>query len=343
MRGLNWLLSFLLFCTSLSVEAQKAARNARDFFAEDSIIQFTITTDIRNLLAEKKSLKDIDASVSFKFPDSSEIQETIKLRPRGHSRKEHCYLSSLMLLFNSNPSNKLAFLKNLKMVAPCGKSSSDEQYLLKEYLTYKIYNLLTDLSFRVRLLRVTFNDIRKNVNSFSQYAFLLEDIDAVAKRNSHRQKKGIRYSPAGLQSSQSTLMCIYQYMIGNTDWSIPNYHNVKLVVPREDTNSLPLPVPYDFDMTGLVNPPYAGTSAILGIEKVTDRLYRGFPVTTREVETVVALFLQKEKEIIGSIYSFNLLNRKSKHEMATFLYGFFSEIKNKGSVKANFITNARRQ
>ncbi len=342
MSGPKWLLSLLLLCMTLLSAAQKKVNNSLDFFTDESILHVTISTDIKKLLAEKKSLKDVEAGISYKLADSIEIKEMIRIRPRGNFRREHCYLSSLMLVFNSNPSNKLAFLKSMKLVAPCGKTSSDEQFLLKEYLTYKIYNLLTELSFRVRLLRVTYVDLRKDVNPFTQYAFLLEDTDAVAKRNDSRQKKVTRYSGAGLHSYQSTLMCMYQYMIGNTDWSIPNYHNVKLVVPRADSNSLPLPVPYDFDMTGFVNPPYAGTSPIFNIEKVTDRLYRGFPVTMKETETVVDLFLQKEKEILGSIYSFNLLNRRSKHDMAYFLHDFFAQLKNKASVKSIFITNARR-
>lgn len=343
MSGPKWLLTIIVVCTSQLLQAQNTAKVFQDFFADEGIINVTINTDIRNLIAEKKSLKDVEALITCKFADSSEIKETIKIRPRGHFRRENCYLSSLMLIFNSNLSNKLAFLKNLKMVAPCGKTSSDEQHLLKEYQAYKTYNILTDLSFRVRLLRVTYNDIRKNVGSFTQYAFLLEDIDAVAKRNNHRQKKNISFSPAGTNRYQTTLMCIFQYMIGNTDWSIPNYHNIKLVVPRKDTSSVPLPVPYDFDMTGIVNPPYAGTSPIFEIEKVTDRLYRGFPVSIEEVQTIIDLFLQKEKEILGSIYSFNLLNKRSKHDMAYFLNGFFSEIKDKSVVKAVFITNARRE
>ena len=343
MRSLKRFLPVLLFLYPLCSEAQKQVSNLKDIFTEEEVLHVTITTDIRNLLAEKKSLKDVDAFIACRFPDSTEIRESIKIRPRGKFRRENCYLSSLMLLFNSNPANNLAHLKNLKLVGACGKTSSDEQYLLKEYRAYKIYNLLTDFSFRVRLIRVTYVDSKKKVSSYSQYAFLLEDIDAVAKRNNHRQKKVVRYSPSGTHCYQTTLMCIYQYMIGNTDWSIPNYHNVKLVVPRKDTKSLPLPIPYDFDMTGFVNPPYAGTSPIFNLEKITDRLYRGYPVTPAEVQIVVDLFLKKEKEILGSIYSCTLLNRKSKHEMAYFLHDFFSQLKNKYRVKAIFITDARRE
>ena len=42
----------------------------------------------------------------------------------------------------------------LPLTTHCRDSSSYEQYVLKEYLAYRIYNLLTDKSLRVRLARV---------------------------------------------------------------------------------------------------------------------------------------------------------------------------------------------
>jgi len=343
MRGLKWVLFLIFLYSVIAVDAQKKEGKFKDFFTDERILHIKITTDVKNLLAEKKSLKDVDAFISCTFPDSTVIGESIRLKQRGHFRRDNCYLSSLMLLFNSNPTNKLAPLKSVKMVGGCGKTGTEEQYLLKEFLAYKMYNLLTDFSFRVRLIHVTYIDSKNRVKSFSQCAFLMEDIDDVAKRNKHQQKKLISYSPAGTHRYQTTLMCIFQYMIGNTDWSIPNYHNIKLVVPRKDTTSIPLPIAYDFDMTGLVNPHYAGTSPLFDIEKVTDRLYRGFPVSFEEVQTVVDLFLGKEKEMISLINNFELLNRKNKSEMLFFLNGFYSEIKNKSTVKNLFITNARKE
>jgi len=343
MKKLRWIISVLLLFYSTFIDAQKKDIKFREFFTDERMVHVKITTDIKNLLSEKKSLKEVDALVTCTFPDSSKIEENIKIQQRGHFRRDNCYLSSLTLLFNSKPSNKLAPLKRLKLVGGCGKTSGEEQYLFKEYLIYKMYNLLTDFSFRARLIQLTYVDTKNKVKSFSQCAFFLEDIDAVAKRNKYQQKKFVQYSPARTHRFQTALMSVFQYMIGNTDWSIPFYHNIRLVVPKSDTNSVPLPIAYDFDVTGLVNPEYGGPPLDMGIENLTDRLYRGFPVTQEEIQSVVDLMLQKEQKIFSLINSFELLNKKNKKEMIYFLQDFFSIIKNKSMVKNIFITNARKE
>ncbi len=342
MKSFKWLIPIFFLLVSCFIEAQTKEIKGKDFFSDERQLEVILTTDIKNLLSEKRTLKAVDAIISCKFPDSSIIEENIKLKQRGHFRKDNCYLSSLMLQFNSNKANKLAPLKSLKLVGGCGKSSDDEQYLLKEYLVYKIYNLLTGYSFRVRLLQVAYTDTKGKIKPYSQYAFLLEDFDDVAKRNKSQEKKLIKFSPAGTNSYQTALLSIFQYMIGNTDWSITYYHNIRLMVPKIDTFSLPLPVAYDFDITGLVNPYYATTQEGLGIENVTQRLYRGFATTMEVTQAVVDLMLQKEKEIFSLIDGFSLLSQRNKKEMVNFLDGFFKTIKNKAEVKSIFITNARR-
>ena len=343
MKIFKCIIPVFLLLLSVFTYGQSKEISRKTFFADERKLEVKLTSDIKNLLAEKKSLNDVDATISCKFPDSSIIVENIKLKQRGHFRKDNCYLSSLMLQFNKNATNKLAPLKNLKLVGGCGKSSDDEQYLFKEYLTYKIFNLLTDYSFRVRLLQVTYEDSKGKFKTYTQHAFLLEDIDDVAKRNNYRQKKLVRFSPKGTHSYQTTLVSVFEYMIGNTDWSIPYYHNIKLVVPKEDTFAVPLPIPYDFDITGLVNPSYATTPPDLGIENVSQRVYRGFAASMEVTEAVVDLILKKEKDILAVINEFDLLSQRNKKDMINFLADFFKNIKNKSDVKSIFITNARTQ
>ncbi|MEP7109486.1 MAG: hypothetical protein ABI760_15945 [Ferruginibacter sp.] len=343
MKSLKWILPVFFLLFSSFIEAQKKEIKAKDFFTDERILDIKLTTDIKNLLTQKVSLKPVDAFITCKFPDSSIVEENIMLKQRGHFRKDHCYLSSLMLQFNNIATNQLAPLKSLKMVSGCWKNSIDEQFLFKEYLIYKIYNLLTDFSFRVRLMHVTYTDSKGKVKPYSQCAFVLEDIDGVAKRNKCLEKKLTRYSPTGTHSYQTTLLSVFQYMIGNADWSIPNYHNIKLLIPKKENYALPIPVAYDFDMSGLVNANYATPPPDLGIERVTQRVYRGFATTIEETQLVIDLMLQKEKEIFSIINGFDLLNQKNKKEMAYFLEEFFKTIKNNAEVKNIFITNARQE
>ena len=148
------------------------------------------------------------------------------------------------------------------------------------------------------------------------------------------------YSHNALNREQTTFVYLFQYMIGNTDWSMPYYHNIKLLVDRKDTFSRPFPVAYDFDMTGIVNPPYGEANSLLENENLTERLYRGYPRSIEELEATANIFLQKEEAIYSLIKNFSLLTDKNKKEMTDFLRDFFEDIKNKKKLKSIFIEKA---
>ena len=140
-----------------------------------------------------------------------------------------------------------------------------------------------------------------------------------------------------------TLVAVFEYMIGNTDWSVPHYHNVKLMRPLDKKTSLPLVVPYDFNNSGLVNASYALPQEELGIESVRVRLYRGFPRTLEELERIAAEFKDKKKDIWALINNCEWLSTKFKKEMIGYLEDFYKVLDSKTSIKYNFIDNARTQ
>ena len=185
--------------------------------------------------------------------------------------------------FRNPGSSQLSSLKKLKLVCGCDRGIESEALILKEYLVYKIYNLLTDMSFRVRLLRINYQDTRNKLKPYSQYAFLIEDVDEMARRNKCYEVEKLSFRSDGTSQEQMTLVAIFQYMIGNTDWAIPNYHNIKLMRPVTDSFSMPYTIPYDFDFCGLVNANYATPPEELGISSVRERAYRGY---TKEYGTV---------------------------------------------------------
>ncbi len=336
----KWLAAVCLLLIYSGVLAQPKPIDDKAFFKEDRPVKMTLTTDIRQFIAEKKDLNYIDAAVSFTFPDSSLYQGPVRIKPRGNFRKENCRFASIAVDFKYEKSSPFSKLGTLKMVGGCGSAASHEQYLLKEYLVYKIYNLLTDMSFRVRLLNVDYVDTKGKVKPYTQYAFLIEDVDDLAKRNQCIEKELVRFSPLGMQRDQTTLLYLFQYMIGNTDWSIPYYHNIKLLVQKKDTMTMPFPVAYDFDITGLVNPPYGGPPPDLGIERLTQRLYRGYERTLAEIETTAKIFIDKEEAIYALINQFEPLTAASKKEMIEFLNGFYKTIKNKKELKSLFVDGA---
>ena len=205
-----------------------------------------------------------------------------------------------------------------------------------------MYNLLTDKSFRVRLVKIKYEDTRGKVKPYSQYGFLLEDVDQMAARNKCVEVQGGQFLTESTDRKQMTLVYLFEYMIGNTDWSVPHYHNIKLMRGKGDNSTtLPYAVPYDFNNSGLVNASYALPQEELGIESVRVRLYRGFPRTMEELEAATAIFKKQQDKIEALISNCSWLSNKYKKEMSNYLEEFFRIIDSKSSIKYNFIDNAR--
>ena len=221
-------------------------------------------------------------------------------------------------------------------------SGEDEQLILKEFLTYKIYNLLEQKSYRARLVKVTYDDTRKKLKGFSQYAFILEDDKDMAKRNKCVKKPDVLVMTENTHRSTMTLVAIFEYMISNGDWSVPHFHNIHVIYPKGEANGLPYPVPYDFDHSGLVNAGYALPPEMFGTETVRDRVYRGFPRTMEELQTTLDIFRKQKDEIYALIKNFPYMKDKVKKDMTGFLDEFFSMINNNNQVKSAFIDNARK-
>ena len=181
MKKIKWLLFVCVIMNRFISGAQTPVDSIR-FFTEEGIIEMTLTTDIRKLRAKESIEAYQPADISVRFPGNTIISEPIRLYARGKSRRETCNLPPIMLDFH-NPSSPLLYpLSRLKLVVGCGTSEQDEQLVLKEYLLYKMYNVLEERSFRARLAKVTYNDSRGKMKTYSQYAFLLEDVDDMAKK-----------------------------------------------------------------------------------------------------------------------------------------------------------------
>lgn len=338
-----YIVIFLLVLQHQVIFSQSSPVNRQMFFLDDKPIDVTLTTDIRKLRNDKNKPVYLPANISMKFSDTAVIAEEIRVEPRGIYRKNHCDIASLMLNFKNPSSPLLSPLKKLKLVGGCREGADYDELLLKEYLVYKIQSLLSNMSFRVRLMHVTYNDSRQKVKSYTQYAFLMEDIKDLADRNNCVEKKDTTFYTEATNRKQMTFVNLFQYMIGNTDWSVFKCHNIKLIVSKNDTLSKPYAVPYDFDYCGLVNAVYAIPNEELGIESVRERLYRGFPRTFDELEEAINIFEEKKESILFYINHFDLCTAKCRKNIVEYVNEFYNTIGNKKEVESIFITNARTE
>lgn len=339
MKNIKWFLLTLFSIGFSFSQAQKV--DSVKFFAEEAIIDMTLTTDIPQIQKEKGEDMYQAATISLRFPDSSVIEEPVTVAPRGHFRREYCNIPPIMVDFSNAGSPRLSPLGKLKLVIGCGTNGNDEQLVLREYLIYKIYNLLENKSFRVRLVRVNYRDTRNRVKPFSQYAFLIEDDKDLATRNNCIKKAKAQYATESVNRELMTKVAVFEYLISNGDWSVPVNHNIKLIYDKNNPAALPFAVPYDFDHSGFVNASYATPNELLGTETVKERAYRGFPRRMEELQATFDIFRTKKESIMSLINNFALLQSKGKKELTDYLNEFYNTINDKRQVQNIFIDNAR--
>jgi hypothetical protein len=337
--------SLFLFTATLfylPVTAQKVDKVK--FFEEESTVNATLEMDLKDLLSKKAPDRFLPATISFTTKDGTTITEKIEASVRGNFRRETCFMPGLKLNFKKDSNSSLYKFKELKLSNGCNTGDESGQLVVKEFLAYKIYNLLTDMSLRVRFMNVSFKDVSGKKKPYTQYAFLIEDVDEMAKRNNMVEIEGIQYNTEQTNRDQMTIVTLFEYLIANTDWSVPAYHNVKLIGPKDVTGVRPYVVAYDFDICGFVDPPYATIDEQLQeqISSVRERLNRGFPRTMEELKTAVKIYNDKKEKIIGMIKNNEYLSSKEKSKSVSYVEEFYKIINNDRDLQRIFVDGGRK-
>src|SRR6187402_1937749 len=337
--------SFLLFTATvfcLTVSAQKVDKVK--FFEEESTVNATLEMDLKDLLSKKAKDRFLPATLTFTTKDGATITEKIEASVRGNFRRETCFMPGLKLNFKKDSNSSLYKFKELKLSNGCNTGDESGQLVVKEFLAYKIYNLLTDMSLRVRFMNVSFKDVSGKKKPYTQYAFLIEDIDDMAKRNKMVEIEGTQFYTEQTNRDQMTIVTLFEYLIANTDWSVPSYHNIKLIGPKDDKSVRPYVVAYDFDICGFVDPPYATIDEQLQdqISSVRERLNRGFPRAMEELKIAVELFNDKKASIIGLIKNNEHLGSKEKSKCVSYIEEFYKIINNDRDLQIIFVDGGRK-
>lgn len=287
--------SVFLATLAASIIVAQPAR-AQRLFRSDSALTATITTDLGPLLKQRDSLELVKHTAVFTYEnDGKPVSVPVRLRARGHFRRQarNCDFPPLWLDIKSSDAKQtvLSGLNKLKITTSCRpKSAEYEQYILQEYAVYRMYSALTENSFRTRLLHVTYRDTAGKTAPVTSWAFLIESVDDVAiqLRRKLLPAQGARFDD--LEPDALSVLSMFEYFIGNTDWSISALHNIALL---QDSAARIVPVAFDFDWTGAVDTRYAFPDKSLKIRSVTDRLYRGNCMTPPQLKSVLDRFRAK--------------------------------------------------
>ena len=312
-----------------------------ELFSEDEIFDITIQTPLKKLMRQSKDAPDVVGSIELE--DGRSIPMTCN--KYGISRLRECELASLAFYVEDDDVRGTTFEGQsiLRMVTPCRLRGNYDTYTVLEYLVYRSYAVIADPAIRVRLVRAHFRDREKPTKKEIGFGFFIEDIGDAARRSGLTWLDIQSQRLSDLDPAQLTVMTLFQYMIGNTDWSAvvgrPDdrcCHNVA-VFGTENVSPHTV-VPFDFDQTGMVNPPYAGLpDASLGIRRVTDRKYRGLCVHNSELPAAIAVFNEKRPELEALFKDDSLPYPKARLGAIRYIEQFYDTINDPRKLDRNIL------
>jgi len=322
------------------VRERRRAAEGRRLFQSSDPLRFTLTADFRTVNKERDpaSTRRFPAVLRIADGDGQGRSIPVKLRTRGHFRlmARNCSFVPLRVEFPRQEVEGTVFegAGSLKLGTHCEGDQEYEQYTLREYLAYRIFNLLTPRSFRARLAKATHVDSTSGKTLATRYAMFIESEADVARRLEGRIVHLPRALFRNLDSETLTLMMLFEYLIGNTDFSIFALHNVRLV---QDQARILYPVPYDFDLSGVVNARYAVPDRKLHIETVRDRLYRGPCRSMEELRPLLAAFRARKADVMAAVDAVPDLEKDSRRKTREYLEDFYRTIEHSGSVKSQLM------
>jgi hypothetical protein len=322
-----WLLALALAIGGAT--SAEAAAPPTPLFAADEPVRLTIRGPMQALVNKRGGGA---RPATLTAPDGT---YQISLSPRGITRlrSDICQFPPLRVEFTQPPPAGSLFhgQRRLKLVTHCRPSADFQQKVLLEYAAYRLYNLLTQISFRARLANIDYVD-DSGRPYVSRVGFFIEDLDDVARRNAMSPARlGSRVPLQQIEPGAGARFAVFNYMISNYDWSMragpegePCCHNGRLLAGHP--SGLYTPLPYDFDFSGLVDAPYAGPPPGVPVENLRERTYRGYCVHLPQAQAVAAQMSARRSEFLGVFAGIPGMTAGTQRRGATFLEGFFRDV-----------------
>jgi hypothetical protein len=305
-------------CTTESTSLSKDS--FFDHLDKEQIVKLQIESNFSELINNRNQKMKQEALLTLKNGSGVSMDYSIQISLRGKTRREVCAFPPLKLKLDETLLKAQGLNEDFdkyKLVTHC---MEDSESVLKEYLAYQLYNQLTDYSFRVRLVELTYIDCSGGMEITEQYGILIENYKEMAERLDAQKMPDQLPKNIRIPTEDYQRLALFQYMIGNTDWNLHKQHNIKWL----RTKDAAIPVPYDFDYSGLVNASYAKPHPSLPIDNVRERFlqYRGDDL--QDLESMRATLHQKQAELIRLCTQFQALSAPEKQDMTTYLNEFFS-------------------
>ena len=336
-------------CMGLASAAAAAER--APLFQDHTILKAVLTAPIAQTYAQRNSDVRLYHPGQWTYIDEKgETQRLdVSIRIRGNFRREYCELPPIRLNFKKSQVRGTLFKgqDKLKLVAPCQHGLESQQKLLLEYLAYRTYEILTDHSFGARLIRLSYVDSDESIRSWTDMAFVIEDDSDIGKRLGLDKVRVKANQFEDLDRPTTALVELFQLLISNHDYSVLQgpegeycCHN-SVMYTRQEAADRRIPIPYDFDMSGLVNAAYAAPPDHLPIRLVRTRYYRGLCQPTEVMDEALAHMLSKKDEILALYENMPELSRLSRNRTVGYIKNYFAILEDEAKLKKQVLDRCR--
>ena len=327
-------------------EDRMRASTNRALFAADEPVKFTLVANYGAISRDRDTLstKRFAGTIIVSDTSGAERRIPVQLRTRGHFRllTRNCRFAPMRIDFPDSGLKGTPFAgqKSLKLGSHCQGDGRFDNYTRREYLANRLYNVLTDASLRVRMAQGLYVDSASGKTVDDRPALFFENEDEVARRLGGKIQEWRGAVFDDVHAETLLMMAMFEYAIGNTDWSIFALHNVRLAALP---NSTIMPIAYDFDFSGLVNAHYAAPDPRMGIRTVRDRLYRGPCLSHEQVQAAAAHINGKREALLAEIAAVPGFSKDEQAQALRYLESFFNLMKNPGQVKRTFVDECDRK
>lgn len=315
-----------------------AQAGASPLFNDNAVIDVELTGPIGSLIKNKKERNELPFVLK-----ANGVEYHIQVRVRGKSRLRVCEFPPLRFNFSGRNTEQTVFAgqDKLKLVTHCRDRNVAQADALQEYAAYRMFSLVSDIGYGVRLLRITYRDTdeRRKNEVIVRYGFLIESQAELADRIGGRPAKVTGVSLRSLDDHQAALVYVFQYMIGNTDWSMAKADDDDVCCHNGDIleiESKHFYVPYDFDLAGLVNAKYAYPDPALRIRKVTQRMYRGYCTSRDTLQSALGMVRKRKADILGVLSEIPGLPEDEQAMSIDYLSQFFTRAEDEEKMLQSF-------
>lgn len=323
-------LATLMVCSSaLAATATKAANTIFQHLVQQGYSEMTLELNYNDLFEQLKSEEEHKGLLTMKSKTTGETAVQVKIKPRGVFRRYNCDMPPLRFNFSKRELEALGLdpeFDKLKLVAPCLDDPESEQQLLKEYWAYQLYNQITAASFQVHLVKISYVNTGAEAFQKEQWAFFIESKDELAHRLGGTVVDQYGTLPTQIEQNSYQYTMLFSYMIGNQDWDLEANRNITLVQLAGDRPLIL--IPYDFDYSVFVSPPYLKGSKHIDQQDIYERVLIGQFENLESLSKTAETFQLAEELILTSFEDFTPLQQQYKTSMHKYLQDFFSLLEN---------------